>query len=65
MARVGDLRGERGDGRDPSTHDAKGPDRSPVVSPDGRLVAYIGYDWTDDTYVEAKLIMGIDGSNPA
>ena len=43
----------------------KGPDRSPVVSPDGRLVAYIGYDWTDDTYVEAKLyIMGIDGSNP-
>jgi len=42
----------------------KGPDRSPVVSPDGRLVAYIGYDWTDDTYVEAKLyIMGIDGSN--
>ncbi len=43
----------------------KGPDRSPVVSPDGRLVAYIGNDWTDDTYVEAKLyIMGIDGSNP-
>lgn len=43
----------------------KGPDRSPVVSPDGRRVAYLGYDWTDDTYIESKLyVMGIDGSNP-
>ena len=43
----------------------KGPDQNPVVSPDGKLVAYTGYDWTDDTYIDAKLsVMGIDGSNP-
>jgi dipeptidyl aminopeptidase/acylaminoacyl peptidase len=42
-----------------------GIDRSPVVSHDGRMVAYAGYDWTDDTYIESKLyIMNIDGSNP-
>jgi dipeptidyl aminopeptidase/acylaminoacyl peptidase len=35
------------------------------VSPDGRLVAYLGYNWTDDTYITNKLyVMGIDGSNP-
>ncbi len=43
--------------------DRKGIDRSPAVSPDGRRVAYIGYDWTDDTYIENKLyVMDIDGS---
>ncbi len=43
----------------------KGPDFGPVVSPDGRMVAYLGYDWTDDTYITNKLyVMGIDGSNP-
>jgi len=43
----------------------KGPDSNPVVSPDGRWVAYTGYDWTDDTYINSKLYaMGIDGSNP-
>ncbi len=43
----------------------KGIDRSPVVSPDGRMVAYVGYDWTDDTYIENKLyVMNMDGSNP-
>ncbi len=43
----------------------KGPDSGPVVSPDGRSVAYLGYDWTDDTYITNKLyVMGIDGSNP-
>lgn len=43
----------------------KGPDQNPVVSPDGKLVAYTGHDWTDDTYIDAKLyVMGIDGSNP-
>lgn len=42
-----------------------GPDNDPVVSPDGRYVAYTGYDWTDDTFVESRLyVMGIDGSNP-
>jgi dipeptidyl aminopeptidase/acylaminoacyl peptidase len=43
----------------------KGPDSNPEVSPDGKWVAYTGYDWTDDTYITQKLyVMGIDGSNP-
>ncbi len=43
----------------------KGPDSNPAVSPDGKWVAYTGYDWTDDTYITSKLyLMGIDGSNP-
>lgn len=45
--------------------DRNGIDRSPVVSPDGKKVAYIGYDWTDDTFIENKLyVMDIDGKNP-
>jgi dipeptidyl aminopeptidase/acylaminoacyl peptidase len=40
-----------------------GPDYAPRVSPDGKMVAYIGYDWTDDTYRDAQLyIMNIDGT---
>lgn len=43
----------------------RGPDGEPRVSPDGRWVAYTGYDWTDDTYITSKLyVMGLDGSNP-
>jgi dipeptidyl aminopeptidase/acylaminoacyl peptidase len=43
----------------------RGPDGNPVVSPDGRLVAYTGNDWSTDTYTATKLyVMGIDGSNP-
>lgn len=42
-----------------------GPDGSPEISPDGKWVAYTGYDMTDDTWVDSKLyLMGIDGSNP-
>ena len=42
-----------------------GPDNNPTVSPDGRLVAYTGYDMTKDTWVDQKVyVMGIDGSNP-
>jgi dipeptidyl aminopeptidase/acylaminoacyl peptidase len=42
-----------------------GPDGSPVVSPNGRLVAYTGYDWTDDTFIAGDIyVMNIDGSNP-
>ena len=44
--------------------DRKGPDGSPRVSPDGKWVAYTGYDWTDDTYIDSKLsVMAIDGSS--
>ncbi len=43
----------------------KGPDGGPVPSPDGRLVAYQGQDWSTDTYVENGLyVMNADGSEP-
>jgi dipeptidyl aminopeptidase/acylaminoacyl peptidase len=42
----------------------RGPDNSPSVSPDGRYIAYTGYDFTDDTYIESGLyVMERDGSN--
>jgi dipeptidyl aminopeptidase/acylaminoacyl peptidase len=42
----------------------RGPDGNPQVSPDGKLVAYTGYDWTKDTWIDSKLyVMSIDGSN--
>ncbi len=41
----------------------KGPDSSPVVSPDGKWVAYTGYDYTRDTYIDSRLhVMSIDGT---
>jgi len=41
----------------------KGPDGSPVPSPDGSLIAYTGQDWSTDTYVENGLyVMAADGS---
>jgi dipeptidyl aminopeptidase/acylaminoacyl peptidase len=43
--------------------DRRGPDANPVPSPDGRLVAYTGYDWTTDTWVDSRLyVMNPDGS---
>ncbi len=43
----------------------RGPDRGPVPSPDGGLIAYTGHDWTDDTYVEEGVyVMNADGSAP-
>jgi len=45
--------------------DRKGPDSNPVVSPNNKYIAYTGYDWTDDTYIERKLyVMNRDGSHP-
>ncbi|MFQ5742221.1 MAG: S9 family peptidase [Acidobacteriota bacterium] len=42
-----------------------GPDRGPLVSPDGRRIAYSGYDWVKQTYIESQLyVMNADGSNP-
>ncbi len=41
-----------------------GPDGSPRVSPDGRLIAYTGFDDTFQGYTVAKLyVMNRDGSN--
>jgi dipeptidyl aminopeptidase/acylaminoacyl peptidase len=41
-----------------------GPDGSPVPSPDGRLIAYSGYDSTDATWKDRTLyVMNADGSN--
>ena len=43
----------------------KGPDEDPVVSPDGRLVAYVGFDDKLLGYQNRRLmIMNVDGSNP-
>jgi len=45
--------------------DRKGPDTGPVVSPDNKVIAYRGYDWTDDAYINSKFyLMNLDGSNP-
>jgi dipeptidyl aminopeptidase/acylaminoacyl peptidase len=42
-----------------------GPDGNPVVSPDGRWIAYTGYDKNDNTYTASHLyVMGVDGSDP-
>ena len=43
----------------------KGPDNNPVPSPDGKLIAYTGYDSTDATWKDAILyVMDADGRNP-
>jgi dipeptidyl aminopeptidase/acylaminoacyl peptidase len=42
----------------------KGPDGSPAVSPDGRQIAYVGYDDDGRANKDTKLsVMNIDGSN--
>ena len=44
--------------------DRDGPDRGGVVSPDGELIAYLGYNDKVQTYQISKLsIMNIDGTN--
>jgi dipeptidyl aminopeptidase/acylaminoacyl peptidase len=41
----------------------KGPDGNPTPSPDGRFIAYTGYDSTSDTWIDSKLyVMNADGS---
>ncbi|MCU0627148.1 MAG: S9 family peptidase [Gemmatimonadaceae bacterium] len=42
----------------------KGPDANPVPSPDGRWIAYTGYDSTDATWQDAALhVMDAEGGN--
>jgi dipeptidyl aminopeptidase/acylaminoacyl peptidase len=44
--------------------DRNGPDTNPTVSPDGRLIAYTGYDQNDNTYNVSKLyLMDASGAN--
>ena len=41
----------------------KGPWARPLISPDGRQVAFTGYDWTSQTYKTTELfVMALDGS---
>lgn len=43
----------------------RGPDRRPVPSPDGRLIAYVGHDTTAMDYIESAIyVMNADGSSP-
>ena len=45
--------------------DRRGPDRSPVASPDGKHIAYLGYDERYLGYQVAQLyVMDADGKNP-
>ena len=42
----------------------RGPDRSPVPSPDGSMIAYVGHDTTTFDYIESSVyVMNADGSN--
>ncbi len=42
-----------------------GPDEGPVVSPDGSLIAYLGFDENNAAYTNVRLcVMGADGSAP-
>ncbi len=44
--------------------DRNGPDRSPLVSPDGKKIAYVGFEDQVQAYQVRKLyVMNIDGSN--
>ena len=43
--------------------DRRGPDRSPAVSPDGRQVAFVGYEDRTRTYQVSRLqVMNLDGT---
>lgn len=42
----------------------RGPDWNPTPSPNGHWIAYTGYDFTDDTYIDSKLyLMNRDGGD--
>ncbi len=53
------------DGMITALTDRKGPDSNPVVSPDGKYIAYIGFDDKVQTYQVRRLyVMDVDGGNP-
>lgn len=52
------------DGKITSLTDRRGPDNNPDISPDGKMIAYTGYNMTDDTYNVPQLyVMDINGEN--
>jgi len=52
------------DGKITPLTDRKGPDNDPEVSPDGKKIAYTGFDENHDTYNVPRLyVMDIDGGN--
>ena len=53
------------DGTIKALTDRQGPDGSPAISPDGRRIAYLGYDDVYHFYQVTRLyVMNRDGSNP-
>jgi len=57
------YRADVGSGRITQLTNRKGPDNNPMPSPDGRLVAYTGFDSTDATWKDSRLyVMNADGS---
>ena len=59
------YRADVGTGRIAALTTRKGPDSNPIASPDGKLIAYTGYDSTDATWKDANIyMMNADGSNP-
>ena len=52
-----------GDGEIRALTDRSGPDHSPAVSPDGRQIAFLGYEDGTRTYQVSRLqVMNLDGS---
>ena len=52
------------DGKITPLTDRKGPDNNPEVSPDGKKIAYTGFDENHDTFNVPQLyVMDIDGGN--
>ncbi len=53
-----------GTGETTALTDRNGPDRQPVVSPDGKKIAYLGFEDKVQTYQVARLhVMNADGSD--
>ena len=52
------------DGKITPLTNRKGPDRNPEISPNRKMIAYTGFDKTDDTYHVPQLyVMDVNGKN--